>query len=186
MATLGAALPPIASPLVPRSARRRSRRGVILGGAGAALALGFFITSALQAGSVYYLTVGELEQKGAAAYGERVRVAAKVLGGTIQRDAGQVRFTIVDDPSLGTVKQPGLLERFVPQPSDQSAPAPISGSAAAAAAAGGRQLQVAYRGVVPDVFGPDVDVVVEGKLTPAGTFEATSLLAKCPSRYEAK
>ena len=42
---------------------------------------------------------------------------------------------------------------------------------------------VIYKGVVPDAFKPGVDVVVEGKYTSSGVFEATSLLAKCPSKY---
>ncbi|MCL5263740.1 MAG: cytochrome c maturation protein CcmE [Chloroflexi bacterium] len=42
---------------------------------------------------------------------------------------------------------------------------------------------VVYKGVVPDAFKPGVDVVIEGKYTAAGVFEATSLLAKCPSKY---
>jgi cytochrome c-type biogenesis protein CcmE len=47
----------------------------------------------------------------------------------------------------------------------------------------GNTLPVVYRGVVPDAFKPDADVVVEGALDPSGAFEATELLAKCPSKY---
>ena len=43
---------------------------------------------------------------------------------------------------------------------------------------------VVYRGLAPDTFTDDVDVVVEGRLDPDGTFRATTLLAKCGSRYE--
>ncbi|MEE8385678.1 MAG: cytochrome c maturation protein CcmE, partial [Dehalococcoidia bacterium] len=34
-------------------------------------------------------------------------------------------------------------------------------------------------------FKPKADVVLEGSLTSAGTFQADSLLVKCPSKYEA-
>ena len=44
---------------------------------------------------------------------------------------------------------------------------------------------VIYRGLAPDTFTDDVEVVVEGRLQPDGTFRATTLLAKCGSRYEA-
>jgi cytochrome c-type biogenesis protein CcmE len=44
---------------------------------------------------------------------------------------------------------------------------------------------VVYRGLAPDTFTDDVEVVVEGRLQPDGTFRATTLLAKCGSRYEA-
>lgn len=43
---------------------------------------------------------------------------------------------------------------------------------------------VVYRGIAPDTFTDGVDVVVEGRLGRDGTFHATTLLAKCASRYE--
>ena len=50
----------------------------------------------------------------------------------------------------------------------------------------GTSLPVVYSGVVPDAFKQGADVVLEGALTPGGTFEASNLLVKCPSKYEAK
>ncbi len=49
---------------------------------------------------------------------------------------------------------------------------------------GKHTFPVVYRGLAPDTFTDDVDVVVEGRLMPDGTFRATTLLAKCGSRYE--
>lgn len=43
---------------------------------------------------------------------------------------------------------------------------------------------VVYRGLIPDTFSDSVEVVVEGRLDANGTFQATTLLAKCASRYE--
>lgn len=62
-------------------------------------------------------------------------------------------------------------------------------------AAGGREysfmvtdgaltVPVVYRGIAPDTFTDGVDVVVEGRMGQDGTFRATTLLAKCASRYE--
>ena len=53
------------------------------------------------------------------------------------------------------------------------------------------QLPVSYaKCIVPDTFrdvpGMDVGVTVEGKLASSGQFEATQVLAKCPSKYEMK
>jgi len=48
----------------------------------------------------------------------------------------------------------------------------------------GGQMPVVYKGIVPDIFTDDVEVVVEGRYTAGGTFEANTLLAKCPSRFE--
>jgi len=45
-------------------------------------------------------------------------------------------------------------------------------------------LNVDYHGIIPDTFVDGADVVVEGKMGPNGTFEAHTLLAKCPSKYE--
>lgn len=50
---------------------------------------------------------------------------------------------------------------------------------------GARQVNVVYRGIAPDTFTDGVDVVVEGRMGQDGTFRATTLLAKCASRYEA-
>jgi len=49
---------------------------------------------------------------------------------------------------------------------------------------GAKTYNVVYRGITPDTFTDGVDVVVEGRLDRAGTFHATTLLAKCASRYE--
>ena len=44
---------------------------------------------------------------------------------------------------------------------------------------------VTYQGLVPDTFMDDGEVVVEGRLSLEGTIHATTVLAKCGSRYEA-
>jgi cytochrome c-type biogenesis protein CcmE len=50
----------------------------------------------------------------------------------------------------------------------------------------GGSFPVYYSGApVPDIFGEDVEVVVEGKLQADGTFTAHTLLAKCASKFEA-
>lgn len=49
---------------------------------------------------------------------------------------------------------------------------------------GARTLPVIYRGITPDTFTDSVEVVVEGRLGRDQVFHATTLLAKCASRYE--
>ncbi len=46
---------------------------------------------------------------------------------------------------------------------------------------------VRYTGQVPDTFtdANDIEVVVDGRLGEDGTFQATDVIAKCGSRYEA-
>ena len=50
---------------------------------------------------------------------------------------------------------------------------------------GRQQLAVTYCGVVPDIFRPGIEVVVEGHYTGHGPFQAQNLLAKCPSKFQA-
>ena len=49
---------------------------------------------------------------------------------------------------------------------------------------GAQTVPVVYHGIAPDTFTDGVDVVVEGRMGRDGTFRATTLLAKCASRYE--
>ncbi len=52
-------------------------------------------------------------------------------------------------------------------------------------AQGSQTLPVTYTGVVPDIFRPGITVVVEGYYTGSGPFRAQTLLAKCPSKFQA-
>jgi len=47
-----------------------------------------------------------------------------------------------------------------------------------------KELRVAYKGVVPDLFKEGAEVVVEGKQDAAGVFQADVLMTKCASKYE--
>ncbi len=51
---------------------------------------------------------------------------------------------------------------------------------------GSKTLPVAYAKETPDTFVDTSEVVVEGSLGPDGVFAAHTLLAKCPSKYEAR
>lgn len=46
-------------------------------------------------------------------------------------------------------------------------------------------IRVQFRGAVPDTFKPGVEVILEGSFVAGGKeFQATTLLTKCPSKYE--
>ena len=49
----------------------------------------------------------------------------------------------------------------------------------------GKHLKVKYKGITPDMFQDDGEVVVEGVIKD-GVFHATTLLTSCPSKYEAE
>ena len=126
------------------------RTKFLLGGAVVLGAAGVLMTGAIKDTGVYFLMPAELQAKVAAdptLVGTGVKVGARVVPGTVQRDASgrQVSFEMTD----GTATYP-----------------------------------VVYRGIIPDTFSDSVEVVVEGRLDSNGTFQATTLLAKCASRYE--
>lgn len=50
---------------------------------------------------------------------------------------------------------------------------------------GGRQLPVVYHGTKPDDFSNNWPVIMTGSVTSSGTFHASKLLIKCPSKYNA-
>jgi cytochrome c-type biogenesis protein CcmE len=47
-----------------------------------------------------------------------------------------------------------------------------------------RSLPVVYRGNVPEMFGAEKSVVVEGRCDASGVFQADVLMTKCASKYE--
>ena len=52
----------------------------------------------------------------------------------------------------------------------------------------GQVVTASYTGVVPDTFKSDAEVVLKGTLSPDGLFTVSpnGVMAKCPSKYEAK
>ena len=49
---------------------------------------------------------------------------------------------------------------------------------------GAETIDVQYAGIIPDIFADDVEAVVEGVYAKNDVFEADTLLAKCPTKYE--
>ena len=48
----------------------------------------------------------------------------------------------------------------------------------------GETLHVVYDGILPDTFKEDIDVLIEGRYEPDGTFRASNVFTKCASKYE--
>lgn len=44
-------------------------------------------------------------------------------------------------------------------------------------------IPVVYTGVIPDTFAEGKDVIIEGKYSGTGVFQATSIVTKCASKY---
>jgi len=123
---------------------------------GAAVILGsvtLLITEGVKQTGTYFLTPTQLverTERDPSFHDVGLKVAAKVVKGSIQRDqaAQRVDFRISD---------------------------------------GTQTFPVTFVGHVPDTFTDenDIDVVVEGKLDRNNVFQATDVIAKCGSRYEA-
>lgn len=128
----------------------KARTKFLIGGLLVLGPVGYLMASSIRETGEYYLTPTELEAKLSADstfHNIGVKVGARVVPGTIQRDPGgrEYAFRVTD---------------------------------------GARTFPVVYRGIAPDTFTDGVDVVVEGRMGNDGTFRATTLLAKCASRYE--
>ena len=128
----------------------RARTKFIIGGILVLGTAGYLMASSIGETGMYYLTPGELTAKvqdDSTLYDTGVKMGARVVPGTITREAGgrAVSFSVTD---------------------------------------GSQTIPVTYRGVIPDTFTDSVDVVVEGRYHKNGQFVATTLLAKCASRYE--
>jgi cytochrome c-type biogenesis protein CcmE len=72
----------------------------------------------------------------------------------------------------GTIVQGAMADTLTFQISDKGAPEKI--------------IKVDFKGTRPDTFKdqPNTEVVVEGDFVAPDTFQARSMLAKCPSKYE--
>lgn len=130
----------------------------ILGGVTlVALLLGWLAYAGVEEGAFrYYKTLGEF-QSAAGNVGVASRVHGYVAMGSIERDvpAKQIRFQVQEV-------------------------APHAGGSA------DNTMPVSFASLeAPDLFKDGAEVVVEGRLAaPAGTFHATNVLAKCPSKFE--
>lgn len=69
-------------------------------------------------------------------------------------------------------------DQFVSEPGRLTASFTVEGETS--------RIPVVYQGVIPDQFKPGAEVVLEGKLDENGVFQATVLLTKCASKYQAE
>jgi cytochrome c-type biogenesis protein CcmE len=125
----------------------------------------FLIGFLLVAGTSGYLMASSIRETGMY-YFTPSELAAKVAADPGFRDVGI---------KVGARVVPGSIVRH-----------PSGREARFIATDGAQTFPVIYRGgVIPDTFSDSADVIVEGRLDASGTFHATTLLAKCASRFEA-
>jgi len=134
---------------------------IALGALAIAALLGWYASSEIGGGASfrYFQTLQEF--RAAAATNQAVRVHGFVVPGSIERDIAtrSVRFAVQNDPPHRAGKEAGGLAVFY------------------------ATLEL------PDLFKDGAEVVVEGRLEGRGdaaVFQATNVLAKCPSKFQAK
>lgn len=120
--------------------------------------LGFQMVRATTTTGAYFMTVNELLST-PNIQGQRVRVNGNVVPGTEDWNAKEItlKFSIMDEAVEG---------------------ATVSNNVSA------QQLPIVFYGPRPDNFQRAASAIIEGELLPDGTFQADTLLLKCPSRYE--
>ena len=123
----------------------------------------FIVGGVLVLGTAGYLMASSIGQTGMY-YLTPGELAAKVKGDSTFYDTGV---------KMGARVVPGTITR---EPGGRAVSFSVTD--------GSQTIPVTYRGVIPDTFTDSVDVVVEGRYNKSGQFVATTLLAKCASRYE--
>ncbi len=131
-------------------------------------AIAYLIITAVRNTAEYYLTVNEAKARQAELSGQMLRVAGRVVPGTVQWDplSLTLRFAITQPPPDDG--RPGVktIAATVPAPA---------------------KFNVVSSGQPkPYMFAPGRDVIVEGVLTSNGTIQAHQVLTSCPSKYSPK
>jgi cytochrome c-type biogenesis protein CcmE len=132
------------------------RAKFLIGGIVVAAAVVYLIVSSISSSAQYYLTVKEVRDKGQTMVGRNLRVSGYVVGDSIAYNpqVSNLSFNIVDSHE------------------DLTATTKVD------------TLKIVYTGPKPDLLQHEAQAIAEGKLNPDGTFVASNLLLKCPTRYE--
>lgn len=149
-----------------------SRMKFIVGGLLIVAAVVYLIVSSTQASAQYFLTVDELNDRGASVVGEDVRVSGAVIGDTIQYDSQTLtlKFTVAHIPGDNKdIEAQGGLAKVLHD---------------AVIDPGRSQMQIVYEGVKPDLLRDEAQAIMTGSLGEDGVFHADELLLKCPTKYE--
>ena len=144
----------------------------VIGGVLILGAVVFLIWSATASTSEYFLTIDELNAKGASIVDKNLRVSGAVIGDTIQYDPQTLTLTFEvahvsgDNSQLET--EGGLAEALHQAVLDPSR----------------ERMTVVYVGPKPDLLRNEAQAIITGHLGADGVFHADELLLKCPTKYE--
>jgi cytochrome c-type biogenesis protein CcmE len=143
-----------------------------LGGFLILAAVVYLIVSSTQASAQYFLTVDELNAKGANIVDQNIRISGAVIGDTIKYDTQTLTLSFdvahVPGDNAEIEKEGGLavvLHQAVIDPKRS-------------------RLKVIYVGVKPDLMRNEAQAIMTGHMGKDGIFYAEELLLKCPTKYE--
>ncbi len=148
------------------------RTKFIIGGLLILGAVIYLIFSSTQASAEYFMTVDELNAKGASIVGQNVRLSGAVVGDTIQYDPKTLTLSFqiahVTGDNNQVEAQGGLaavLHAAVIDPNRA-------------------RIKVVYSGPKPDLLKNEAQAIMTGQLGSDGVFHADELLLKCPTKYQ--
>ena len=120
------------------------------------LAFAGLLWSTLREGTEYYKNVSEVLPQAQQWEGKRLQLHGYVVPGSIMRRPNTLDYKFTVHNNPARSGQAGDI------------------------------VEVTYTGIVPDTFKDEAEVVLKGRLTPAGfQTESNGVMAKCPSKYEA-
>jgi len=132
----------------------------------------FLIWSSTAASAEYFLTIDELNARGAGVVDKNLRVSGAVIGDSIQYDAQSLTLSFdvahVPADNLAIESEGGLAEVLHQAVMDPSR----------------ARMKVVYVGPKPDLLRNEAQAIMTGHMGEDGVFYAEELLLKCPTRYE--
>ncbi len=144
----------------------------IFGGVLILAAVIYLIASSTQASAEFFMTVDELNAKGASVVDKNLRVSGAILGDSITYDPQTLtlKFTVAHVPGDNAeIEKAGGLAMVLHQ-------ATIDPNRS--------KIDVVYVGVKPDLMRNEAQAIMTGHISADGVFYADELLLKCPTKYE--
>ncbi len=128
----------------------------------------FIVSGAVIIATMVFLFIVGLSKQGSFVY--YLTVGEYIEKGATKGDNFRINGIVLD----GSIQRDALGQKVIFKITDREMKPAISP----------HLLTISFQGSVPDTFTDGADIVVEGAMSPEGIFEAHTLLAKCPSKYE--
>jgi cytochrome c-type biogenesis protein CcmE len=152
--------------------KRGGKTKFLIGGLLIVAAVVYLIVTSTQAAAQYYLTIDEMENKGAEVMDRDLKLSGAVDGESITYDPESLTltFTMANVPAdQDEIEDAGGLAEVLHQAVEDPTASRIT---------------VVYIGPKPDLLRHEAQAIVTGRLGDDGNFYADELLLKCPTRYE--